>query len=59
VHVDYRSLVNDLKKGDKVTVDNGLINLEVLEVHELRLVCKVIDGGKLARASTSTCPASA
>jgi len=47
VHVDYRSLVNDLKKGDKVTVDNGLINLEVLEVHELRLVCKVIDGGKL------------
>jgi pyruvate kinase len=47
VHVDYQSLVKDLNKGDKVTVDNGLINLEVLEVHELRLVCKVIDGGKL------------
>ncbi|HVW26318.1 MAG TPA: pyruvate kinase [Polyangiaceae bacterium] len=47
VHVDYRSLVNDLKKGDKVTVDNGLINLEVLEVHEYRLVCRVLDGGKL------------
>jgi pyruvate kinase len=47
VHVDYRSLVNDLKKGDKVTVDNGLINLEVLEVHENRLICRVLDGGKL------------
>ena len=47
VHVDYQSLVKDLKKGDKVTVDNGLINLEVLEVHENRLVCRVIDGGKL------------
>jgi pyruvate kinase len=47
VHVDYQSLVKDLKKGDKVTVDNGLINLEVLEVNENRLLCRVVDGGKL------------
>jgi pyruvate kinase len=47
VHVDYQSLVKDLKRGDKVTVDNGLINLEVLEVNENRLLCRVIDGGKL------------
>lgn len=47
VHVDYQSLVSDLKKGDKVTVDNGLINLEVLEVNENRLLCRVLDGGRL------------
>lgn len=47
VHVDYQSLVQDLKRGDKVTVDNGLINLEVLEVNENRLLCRVVDGGKL------------
>jgi pyruvate kinase len=47
VHVDYTSLVKDLKKGDMVTVDNGLINLKVLEVNENRLLCRVIDGGKL------------
>lgn len=47
VHVDYQSLVKDLKAGDKVTVDNGLINLEVLEVNENRLLCTVIDGGRL------------
>jgi pyruvate kinase len=47
VHVDYQSLVKDLKSGDKVTVDNGLINLEVLEVNENRLLCKVTDGGRL------------
>lgn len=47
VHVDYQALVRDLKKGDKVTVDNGLINLEVLEVHAKQLKCRVIDGGKL------------
>lgn len=47
VHVKYPDLVNDLKVGDRVTVDNGLINLEVLEVTPPRLRCKVIDGGKL------------
>lgn len=47
VHVEYASLVRDLKLGDKVTVDNGLINLEVLEVKEHKLKCRVLDGGKL------------
>lgn len=47
VHVKYPDLVNDLKVGDRVTVDNGLINLEVLEVNPPRLRCKVLDGGKL------------
>ena len=32
VHVNYLDLVNDLRVGERVTVDNGLINLEVLEV---------------------------
>ncbi len=47
VHVNYGDLVNDLKEGDRVTVDNGIINLEVLEIDGPRLRCKVIDGGKL------------
>jgi pyruvate kinase len=47
VHVKYPDLVNDLKVGDRVTVDNGLINLEVLEITPPRMRCKVIDGGKL------------
>ncbi|MGB5812231.1 MAG: pyruvate kinase [Polyangiales bacterium] len=47
VHVNYRDLVKDLQVGERVTVDNGLINLEVLEVSEHRLKCRVLDGGKL------------
>jgi pyruvate kinase len=47
VHVNYRDLVKDLKKGDRITVDNGLINLQVLEVHEGQLRCRVLEGGKL------------
>ena len=47
VHVNYADLVSDLKTGDRITVDNGLINLEVLEVHERRLRCRVLEGGTL------------
>lgn len=47
VHVNYLDLVKDLKVGNKVTVDNGLINLEVLDITEGRLVCRVLDGGTL------------
>jgi len=47
VHVNYADMVSQLSAGDKVTVDNGLINLEVLEVHEHKLRCRVLDGGRL------------
>jgi pyruvate kinase len=47
VHVKYPDLVNDLKVGDRVTVDNGIINLEVFEISPPKLRCKVLDGGKL------------
>ena len=47
IHVDYRDMVNQLKVGDRITVDNGLINLEVLETREHDLRCRVLDGGVL------------
>jgi pyruvate kinase len=47
VHVNYGDLIKDLKAGNKVTVDNGLINLEVLDITEGKLRCRVLDGGTL------------
>lgn len=47
VFVNYTDIINDLQVGDKVTVDNGLINLVVLEKKEKELICRVLDGGKL------------
>src|SRR5690606_17875563 len=47
VHVKYPDLVNDLDVGARVTVDNGLIKLEVLAVNPPKLSCKVLDGGQL------------
>ncbi len=47
IHVDYREIVDVLEVGNRMTVDNGLINFEVLEKNGEQLVCKVIDGGTL------------
>ena len=40
-------MVDQLKVGDRITVDNGLINLQVLEIRDQMLRCRVLDGGKL------------
>ncbi len=45
--VDYQDIVRQLHVGDRITVDNGLINLEVLEVRTSDLRCRVLDGGTL------------
>jgi pyruvate kinase len=47
IHVDYQDMVQQLKVGDRITVDNGLINLEVLHIREKALRCRVLDGGTL------------
>jgi len=47
IHVNYRELVDVLEVGNRITVDNGLINFEVLEKQGDQLVCRVIDGGTL------------
>ncbi|MDF9833465.1 pyruvate kinase [Ereboglobus sp. PH5-5] len=47
VHVNYKDLVNDVKVGDTVLVDNGLIRLEVLEKRDARIRCRVLIPGEL------------
>lgn len=45
--IHYEDLLETVDVGDKITVDNGLINLEVLQKNYRTLECKVIDGGLL------------
>ncbi|MBW7895448.1 MAG: pyruvate kinase [Opitutaceae bacterium] len=47
VDVNYRDLVRDIKVGDTVLVDNGLIRLEVLTKDEARIRCRVLIPGEL------------
>ena len=47
IHINYDDLINDVDVGDIITVDNGLINLEVLSKKDRVMQVKVIDGGLL------------
>jgi len=47
VDVNYQDLVNDIKVGDTVLVDNGLLRLEVLEKNSARIRCRVLIPGEL------------
>jgi pyruvate kinase len=47
IRINYDELIDTVNVGDKITVDNGLINLEVLEKDKNHMRCKVLDGGKL------------
>ena len=47
-HIHYDDLIDTVNVGDRITVDNGIINLEVLEKQDNGIMkCKVIDGGIL------------
>lgn len=47
IRVNYEEMVDAVDVGRIVTLDNGLINFEVLEKSENHLTCRVIDGGTL------------
>ena len=47
IKINYKGLIDSVKKGSMITIDNGLINFKVLEKNKDNLKCKVIDGGML------------
>lgn len=48
IHINYDDLIDTVDVGDRITVDNGIINLEVLNKNDSGTMdCKVIDGGIL------------
>lgn len=47
IQVNYDDLIHTVNVGDKITIDNGLINLEVLEKEQQTMQCRIIDGGLL------------
>ena len=48
IHINYDDLIDTVNMGDRITVDNGIINFEVLAKNENGTMdCRVIDGGIL------------
>ena len=45
IHVNYSALSSDLKPGNYISIDSGLVKLKVLGKNKKGLNCEVIDGG--------------
>ncbi len=46
-YINYNGLNNDVSAGNRILIDDGLIELEVLEVTDTDILCTVINGGEL------------
>ncbi|RHP31767.1 pyruvate kinase [Lachnotalea sp. AF33-28] len=46
-HINYAGLPADLEIGNKILVDDGLLELEVTGLNDTEISCRVINGGEL------------
>lgn len=47
VHINYRGLNDDVKEGNVILIDDGLIELHVKRVEGPKIYCTIINGGEL------------
>ena len=47
VHINYSGLNEDVAEGNRILIDDGLIELKVQEVNDTDIVCQVVNGGEL------------
>jgi len=47
IFVSYDSLAQDVKPGGRILIDDGLLELEVLETHQQEVLTEVVVGGPL------------
>ena len=46
-YINYSGLAEDVKPGNKILIDDGLLEMDVLEVKGSQIVCRVLNGGEL------------
>ena len=56
VSVNYKDLVSELKTGDRILVNNGLLIFEVKELTETDVICDVISGGEISDRKSMNFP---
>ena len=56
VSVNYADLVSELKTGDRILVNNGLLIFEVKELTVTDVICEVISGGEISDRKSMNFP---
>ncbi|MFW5976515.1 MAG: pyruvate kinase [Bacillota bacterium] len=47
ISVSYKNLPDEIETGAKILIDDGLIELEVLQIKDNNIICEIINGGVL------------
>ena len=56
VSISYPELARDISIGDRILLDDGLIELVVENTEEMDIVCRVINGGPLSNRKSLNVP---
>ena len=56
VSVSYKELARELKIGDRVLVNNGLLIFEVEELSDTDVICRVVAGGVISNRKSMSFP---
>lgn len=56
VSVNFEHLIENLKVGDTILINNGLVILEVIEIKKNDAICRVIAGGELSDRKSMNFP---
>ncbi len=56
VSITYKNLYNEVEIGTNILINDGLIKIEVVEIKDTDIICKVIDGGKLTNTKSINIP---
>lgn len=56
VSVNYEHLTDDLARGDRILLNNGLVIFEVEKIEESEVLCRVIVGGELSDRKSMNFP---
>ena len=54
--VSYKDLYKEVKVGDKILIDDGLVGTEVIEIKGNKVYCKVLNGGPISNRKSANVP---
>lgn len=54
--VSYKTLYNEVKIGNKILIDDGLIGTEVINIENEKVYCKVLNGGFISNRKSVNIP---
>lgn len=48
IPITYEQLPNDVKPSSSILIDDGLIQLKVIRISHQKVICRVVDGGRIS-----------